>query len=196
MIRVFIPVVLLTCSLDLPAFEPIDGNGHDHTAMQYDQAAVDSGTKQFSFRFPQMTLIDHRNRPVPLAQLFGSGEEVVFAFFFTHCVSVCTTLTETLKSLQPLLPEGTRIAMISIDPETDTPDMLAAYVESHRIDDRNWYLLTGDLPEIVALQKSFESYRGNKMNHSVSLFLKRSGSDRITEIRHDFVSIPGLMHRG
>ncbi len=190
MIRQILLAALLVCVTQAQAFEAM--TGHDHNHGQAGQAAK----SHFEFRFPAMSLVDHRNRTVELGQLFAYDENVVFAFFFTHCVAVCTTLTQTLKNLQPRLPEGTRIAMISIDPDTDTPELLSDYVDKHGIDDRNWSLLTGDNHSIVELQKSFEAYRGNKMNHSVSLFLKKSGSDTITEIQQDFARIPGLMIRG
>jgi protein SCO1/2 len=188
MIRTLTLVLLLTFSVNLPAFELLQ--------QQDNSQAADSGAHQFEFRFPDMTLVDHNNQPVALGDVFGHDDNVVFAFFFTHCVSVCTTLTHTLKNLQPLLPADTRIAMISIDPETDTPALLTDYIAEQQIDMANWKLLTGNNADIVALQKSFEAYRGNKMNHTISLFLKKSGSDMIMEIRKDFAGIPGLMTRG
>ncbi len=186
MIKKLILIALLACSFNLQAFELIsDNSGHDNARAH-----------KFNFSFPDMTLVDHRNQSVELGRFFAHEDTVVFAFFFTHCVSVCTTLTHTLKNLQPRLPEGTKIAMISIDPETDTPDLLRDYVSKHQIDDRNWYLLTGENRNIIDLQKNFEAYRGNKMNHSVSLFLKQSDSEVITEIKRDFARIPGLLARG
>ena len=140
----------------------------------------------FSVEFPDIDLVDHRDQTVALNSLFDSDKNVVFAFFFSHCVSVCTTITMSLKSLQPELPTDTLIVMISIDPETDTPELLSSYAGKFQIDDSNWYLLTGDKREIVALQKEFEAYRGNKMNHTTSLFVKKSGSNEITEFKNDF----------
>jgi protein SCO1/2 len=149
---------------------------------------------QFHAEFPPIALYDHHNRAVELDALFDRRNNVVFAFFFTHCVSVCSTITESLKSLQPELPAGTLIAMISIDPDTDTPDLLRGYIEQHGINERNWYLLTGDNRQIVKFQKSFEAYRGNKMNHSASLFVKRSNSDLVTEFTHDFAAIADFLN--
>ena len=150
----------------------------------------------FSFKFPDIELIDHNNRSHPMSELFDDDRNIVFAFFFTHCVSVCTTITLSLKSILPDLPENTLVAMISIDPDTDTPETLSTYAKQHQINEPNWMLLTGQNKEIINLQKSFEAYRGNKMNHTTSLFIKRNDSKVITEIKGDFSRIPTLLITG
>ena len=145
---------------------------------------------EFAVELPDIDLVDHRNQSVALQSIFANDKQVIFAFFFTHCVSVCTTITLSLKSLQQDLPPNTLIAMISIDPETDTPEVLGSYAKQHRIDDSNWYLLTGEISEVIALQKDFEAYRGNKMNHTTSLFVKKSDSGFVTEFKRNFGDIP------
>ncbi len=147
----------------------------------------------FTARFPDIELIDHRNQPVALQSIFAGDKNVVFAFFFSHCVSVCTVITSNLKSMQPELPPDTLIAMISIDPETDTPKLLSSYANKYQIDDSNWYLLTGEIKTIVDLQKAFEAYRGNTMNHTTSLFVKKQNSEVITEFKASFSDIPGFL---
>lgn len=163
-----------------------------------DAAHTDDPVQQaiFTARFPDIELIDHRNQSVALQSIFASDKNVVFAFFFSHCVSVCTTITLSLKSLQQDLPPDTLIAMISIDPDTDTPELLSSYARQYQIDDSNWYLLTGDNREIVKLQKDFEAYRGNKMNHSTSLFVKKPDSEVITEFKTGFSDIADFLKRG
>jgi len=152
-----------------------------------------SPISHFTFSFPEIELIDQRNQPQALGELFEKDKNVVFAFFFSHCVSVCTTTTLSLKSILPDLPPDTTIAMISIDPDTDTPELLQAYARSYGITESNWFLLTGDNKQIVDLQKSFEAYRGNKMNHTTSIFIKKAHSDVVTEIKNNFSVIPKLL---
>jgi cytochrome oxidase Cu insertion factor (SCO1/SenC/PrrC family) len=180
-----LPVIFCSFSLQAHQFEQLDSQ---------DQVALDSNlaneTVDFTASFPDIELVDQRNQSVELKTLFGEQKNVVFAFFFSHCISVCTTITQSLKSLQPDLPPGTLIAMISIDPDNDTPDLLADYAKQHRIDAANWYLLTGNNDQIVALQKDFEAYRGNKMNHTTSLFVKKPNSEVITEFKRNFSTIP------
>lgn len=187
-------ITLALCSLnatagnDTKVITPIDAMGMTAESI--------STPDEFNYQFPNINLVDHNNNNVALSELFDRNKNVVFAFFFTHCVSVCTTITLSLKSIQPQLDSDTVIAMISIDPETDTPGILKSYADKHSINEPNWFLLTGDNDKIVQLQKTFEAYRGNKMNHSTSLFLKAANSDVITEIKNNFSVIPKILTKG
>ncbi|MCP4078482.1 MAG: SCO family protein [Gammaproteobacteria bacterium] len=185
-------LVLLTYSLNLSAFE----NAKQFNSVDLDYVLSNSSrANTFSFSFPEMNVLDHRNQSKQLSELFDKDKNVVFAFFFTHCVSICTTVTLSLKSIQHRLPENTQMVMISIDPETDTPDILSNYAKTHRIEDPNWFLLTGNKKQIIDLQKKFEAYRGNKMNHNTSLFVKKSSSEKIIEIKSDFSLIPQIFNK-
>ncbi len=183
-------LLLTVNTVSLYALEKVDSrssNEVSHDSLEFQHAPG------FNFIFPDIVLTDQHNQPLPLNELFEKKKNVVFAFFFSHCVSVCTTITLSLKSIQPDLPPDTLIAMISIDPETDTPQLLSTYAKQHQINDPNWYLLTGEKNQIVKLQKSFEVYRGNKMNHTTSLFIKKSNSALITEIKSNFSEIPNIL---
>jgi cytochrome oxidase Cu insertion factor (SCO1/SenC/PrrC family) len=187
----FVPVLVLAASA-LHAFEEIDKNN----LKQYfsDQSSADIRVdKRFPFEFPDMALINQNNEIVRLDEVFSSDRNSVFAFFFTHCVTVCTTITMSLKSIQNDLPPDTNIVMISIDPVTDTPYRLKSYADEHAIDDPNWQLLTGSEKDIINLQRRFEAYRGNKMNHSTSLFVSKAGSGNVMEIETNFAMIPKLV---
>lgn len=191
MIKKAIFLSLLAGSLNLSAFDVFKTNTSFKSA-NYVSAELNKPS-EFTFNFPDIDLIDQHNQSVEINELFNTENNVVFAFFFTHCVTVCTTVTLSLKSIQPHLPDDTQIALISIDPETDTPDILKTYAEQHRIKDANWHLLTGDNKQIINLQKRFEAYRGNKMNHNTSLFVKKAKSDVITEIKNNFSVIPSFI---
>lgn len=174
--------IFLGISFNVYGFELLSNNSAD--------TAGSSPPVEFRADFVNIDLLDQRNQSIKLDSLFGEDKDIVFAFFFSHCVSVCTTITLSLKSIQADLPQDTLIAMISIDPDVDTPDLLVDYAEKHSIDNPNWYLLTGDSEQIVSLQKSFEAYRGNKMNHTTSLFVKKSNSTSVAEFKTNFADIP------
>ena len=82
---------------------------------------------------PPLALIDQDNRPFDVARLRG-GWSLMF-FGFTSCPDVCpvtmTALAQTTKLLADL-PEQLRprVVMISVDPERDTPERLASYVQT------------------------------------------------------------------
>jgi cytochrome oxidase Cu insertion factor (SCO1/SenC/PrrC family) len=189
--KIILSALLFFFSVDLIAFDlsSLVTTGNNLAFV----SAKPTPPGKFRYSFPEISLIDQNNQPVSLDSLFNNDKNVVFAFFFTHCVTVCTTVTLSLKSIQPHLPEDTIIAMISIDPDTDTPAELKNYADQHRIKNPNWYLLTGESKQIVDFQKGFEAYRGNKMNHSTSLFVKQANSEIVTEVKNNFSTIPLLL---
>ena len=82
---------------------------------------------------PPLALIDQDNRPFGTSRLRG-GWSLLF-FGFTSCPDACpltmTALAQTNKLLADLPAERRpRVVMISVDPERDTPERLAAYVKA------------------------------------------------------------------
>jgi protein SCO1 len=82
---------------------------------------------------PPLALVDQDNRPFDSNRLRG-GWSLLF-FGFTSCPDACpltmTALAATNKLLADLPAEQRpRVVMISVDPERDTPERLAAYVKA------------------------------------------------------------------
>lgn len=82
---------------------------------------------------------------------FGSGElkgtPWILAFFFTRCPTVCPKITKRMKALQTEAKAKQlklRFVSISVDPENDTPAVLAEYAKKNDLDTTSWSLLTGD----------------------------------------------------
>lgn len=125
-------------------------------------------------------LIDTRGSAVAPAQLRGHPTLVFFGF--TYCPDVCPTTLALLADVQKQLAAGDqgltnlKVALISVDPERDTPEQLGRYISSFGGD---LIGLTGSAPEIVNAQKSFgvASARvelaggGYTMDHSATVFL-------------------------
>jgi protein SCO1/2 len=80
------------------------------------------------------------------------GTVVVVAMIFTRCPSVCPTLVKELQALDRRLPAQlrahTRFALLSIDPEHDTPPALAAYRAKMGLDPQRWLLLRGSADDV------------------------------------------------
>jgi protein SCO1/2 len=53
---------------------------------------------------------------------------------------------------------------VSIDPEEDTPPRLREYAKKFSAGPQ-WQHYTGTVAASVAMQKAFNAYRGDKMNH-------------------------------
>jgi len=76
----------------------------------------------------------------------------VASFIFTRCPLSCPRISSVMKGLQGKL-EGTdaRLVSISVDPEHDTPEVLAAYARRFDADPDRWWFLTGPKDEIFDL---------------------------------------------
>jgi len=83
---------------------------------------------------------------------FGSddlkGQVYIASFFFTSCRSICPGIMRGVARLQDGFAQrnidGIRLVSISVDPEHDTPEVLAAYGKTMGVDPRRWTLLTGE----------------------------------------------------
>lgn len=74
-----------------------------------------------------------------------AGEVWIADFFFTTCSGPCPLITAQMRKLQDELA-GTQVRMVSIsvDPATDTPQVLADYAARVGADLSRWWFLTGD----------------------------------------------------
>jgi protein SCO1/2 len=99
-------------------------------------------------RVPSFVLTDQLNRKVTDQDLRGSVW--VANFVFTRCPSVCPMLTAKFQALQTKIGKlpGVRYVSISVDPEYDTPQVLAEYGQRFSADATRWQFLTGPLKEI------------------------------------------------
>jgi protein SCO1 len=105
----------------------------------------DNGFPLGSFR-----LIERSGKPVSEADF--ASDVWVAAFIFTRCPSSCPRITTVMKGLQgPLGDAGVRLVSLSVDPEHDTPEVLAKYASGFGADPDRWWFLTGKQDEIVDL---------------------------------------------
>ena len=119
--------------------------------------------------------IDSHGNKRSLRKLIDSGKPVLLDFIFTTCPSFCPILSATFSQFQKKLKDDViqpLLISISIDPEHDTPEKLAAYAKKFNADE-NWIFLTGNVGSITAVEKSFDAYRGEKMNHVPLTFLHK-----------------------
>ncbi len=96
---------------------------------------------------PSFSLVDQTGATVDGESLAGSV--LVVDFIFTRCPSMCPQLTTAMAELQARLPaelDGTpiRLISISVDPDFDTPQVLAKYAAKNGVDATRWSLLTGE----------------------------------------------------
>ncbi len=143
LLRPFLAAATLTTSLLLTACQPQAPafNNVDITGAQY--------AREFA-------LTDHTGAKRTLADY--KGKVVVVFFGFTQCPDVCpTTLTDLAQVKQKLGPAGNdlQVIFITVDPERDTPAVLAQYVPGF---DPSFVALRGDAQETERTAKEFKVF--------------------------------------
>jgi protein SCO1 len=86
------------------------------------------------------------------------GKWLLVFFGYTFCPNVCPiTLLEVAVALQQLGPTASELQplFISIDPDRDTPDVMAAYTQSF---DSRIVGLTGTAAQIASVAKEYGAY--------------------------------------
>ena len=90
----------------------------------------DAGLLEFQNVGGDFTLTDHQGQNFSLAD--HRGQVFLLFFGFTHCPDICPTTLVKLKEVFQLLGDAgqhLQILFISVDPERDTPQQLASYLE-------------------------------------------------------------------
>jgi protein SCO1/2/putative membrane protein len=95
-------------------------------------------------------LTERSGEPVTDATL--SDRVWIGSFIFTRCALSCPRISSIMKSLQGRL-EGTDVLLVSIsvDPEHDTPAVLADYAKRFGAIPGRWWFLTGDRDAIYEM---------------------------------------------
>ncbi|WP_306224456.1 SCO family protein [Bosea beijingensis] len=130
------------------------------------------------------TLVDHTGKTVTEKDFIGKPMAVFFGF--TYCPEVCPTTLVQLGNLTKQIgsmADRLQILLITVDPERDTPEQLALYLQSF---DPRVVGLTGSREQIDAALKAYKAYAkkiptddGYTMDHSASVYLmKADGSFR------------------
>lgn len=103
---------------------------------------------------PDFVLIDQNSKPFGTEQLRGSVW--VADFIFTSCPDMCPMLTSAMATIEREIAKDSEVkdihfVSISVDPDNDTPAVLAEYAEKYAAAGARWAFLTGTRPEIWKL---------------------------------------------
>jgi protein SCO1/2 len=134
--------------------------------------------------------------PVSLADF--RGQVVVIFFGYTHCPDVCPAGLNNIASALGQLDQDelaqTHALFISVDPERDTPQLMAEYAKYFH--DRITGL-SGSLKDIAAIAKNYGVYFAKQLDeeaesaddyyvgHSRSLFIINRDGRVVDMVKHD-----------
>ena len=105
---------------------------------------------------PAFVLIADDGKPIDSASL--RGRPWLASFLYTSCPGPCPRLVEKLQGVRKAIPpERLKLVSFSVDPETDTPEILRKYKAAHGIDAKDdWTFVTGPSADVLAIiQKGF-----------------------------------------
>jgi protein SCO1 len=133
---VLLAALLAACSPEAPKFRSTDITGADFGK--------------------ELALTGHDGKPRSLADF--RGKLVVLSFGYTHCPDICpTTLADVAAVMKQLGPDAARVQVlfVTVDPERDTPDILANYVTAF---DSSFIGLSGDAAAAQRAAKEFKIF--------------------------------------
>jgi protein SCO1/2 len=124
-----------------------------------------------------ISLVDQDKRPFSLQRL--EGRTLAVSFIFTHCQTSCPlqvqALTGVQRALSRELSKRVQLVSFSIDPERDTPAVLAQYASAMGANLENWSFVTGHPQEIAWLHQHFgaqvKRLSGDQLDHRVAVYL-------------------------
>ncbi len=155
---------------------------HDHHMHMHDGANQRGVyTRSVSaYQIPDVNLVDMSGAMVSLRKVLGGDDPVMLNFIYTSCTAICPVMSATFAGVQDQLgaeSKKVRMVSISIDPENDTPAKLQAYANKYQAGPQ-WQMLTGSAENSIAVQRAFDAFRGDKMNHSPATFIRAGGANQ------------------
>lgn len=165
-----------------------DMHAHHHMMMDQKSGLMRSSA---SYQIPDLNMVDENGRKVSLRDALDADGPVMVNFIFTTCSTICPAMTATFSQVQSKLDpkaEPVKMVSISIDPENDTPAKLKEYARKYNAGPQ-WRMLTGSVEDSIAVQRAFNAYRGDKMNHEPVTFM-RAGKGK------SWVRLDGLASAG
>ncbi|NJD05787.1 MAG: SCO family protein, partial [Methylococcaceae bacterium] len=140
--------------------------GHEHHAMPQSSAPVTR--TEADYQIPDVQVVREDGKKVSFKTELDDGRPVMVNFIYASCSAICPVLSHVFGKVQSKLGgEAKKIHMVSvsIDPENDTPAKLREYAAKFKAGPQ-WNHYTGTLEASIAIQKAFDAYRGDKMNHT------------------------------
>jgi len=161
-------------------------SAHDHAAMPARTAADEMTASTItysrsgqSYLVPGLVLLDSTGEPVPLRALLDRGIPTLLQFIFTTCTTICPIMGATFAAAQTELDASDgehQLVSISIDPEHDVPEVMAAYARSLGATGQ-WWFLTGSADDVARVLAAFDARLpgGSKMYQQPLTFLRAGG---------------------
>jgi protein SCO1/2 len=91
---------------------------------------------------PDFQLVDQKGQTFDRKAL--DGHVWVADFVYTTCQGPCPRMSSHMRTLQKATGPDVRLVSFTVDPDNDTPPVLAAYAQRFSADTARWTFLTGE----------------------------------------------------
>lgn len=150
-------------------------------------------TNLIADRFANVSLTDQFGHEWKFRDIYAGGRSIVINTMFTVCRGTCPGTSEQVKALRenlsPSFGKSLVFVSITLDPETDTPQMLRRYAHIYGAGEQekrlsDWLFLTGKPEDIEALRRSLGFFDLNRRvdadvtQHAALLLFGNPAKDR------------------
>lgn len=120
---------------------------------------------------PDFQLLDQNGKSFQRGSL--DGHVWVADFVYTTCQGPCPRMSSHMRTLQKATGPEVKLVSFTVDPENDTPPVLAEYAKRFNADTSRWSFLTGDKDTLNMLDR--DAFKlgtlGAGMDHSTRFVL-------------------------
>jgi protein SCO1 len=128
---------------------------------------------------PPFQLTAQDGRPFDSQSL--DGHVWVADFIYTTCNGPCPMMTAQMGKLQRQTSAGVKLVSFTVDPEHDTPPVLAEYAQRFKADPARWSFLTGEPARLNAIGR--DGFHLNSVDGSLTHSSRFALIDRKRRIR-------------
>ena len=134
---------------------------------RYQRSSVD-------YQIPAVTLINQQGDSVPLRDYLSGNKTIILEFIFTSCTTLCPNQSVKFANFQKKVQpnsEQVQLVSITVDPETDTPEVLRHYLQQYQ-SLPGWDFLTGSKADIKQVMAAFNIKPSDMITLDSSLLLR------------------------
>lgn len=182
-------LVLLAIVLALPAGRVLADEAAQTATPPRTQNLSENPHLAVIGRAPNFALYDTGGKKVRLSEY--KGRVVLLAFVFTSCPGVCPLISTQMSLLQAQLKKENLFAgkacmlSVTVDPDTDTAPVLAAYAKRYGADPTGWRFLRDEPRRLQKIMAAYNEWTkpGSKgeIDHPARVYLL-DPEQRIREI--------------
>jgi protein SCO1/2 len=130
---------------------------------------------------PNVTFVDQTGQRISINQF--RGKTIVLSFIYTRCPdrTICPAISGRFAYLQTRIdPSRVVLLEITVDPQHDSPSILASYASQYGADPTIWHIMTGEQHSIADALTLFglanlETHPGDFVHDDVLAFIDSTG---------------------